>query len=472
MASSPFKRLFASFRPRRLSVRKQPTIRLRDFELLEDRVVPANFVWTGAAGDQSWSTDTNWMGGTAPPANTTGVTLTFDSNGTAAPIMFDDISGLKIDSMSFSASGYIIEGEAIPLTITGAASPAISDTIGGNTIGDANMPITLAGNILVNIAAGTDSIRSLMSGAFGVTKGGSGTLVLAGLNTFTGLTTISNGVLKLGVQGTATAGPLGTEAAGAAASGTVVQAGGTLDLNGFSLPPGAPPAGKGESITISGSGFNGAGAITNTSSTLSSYSGVITLAANASVIANNGALALLNSVTTNGFLLTVGGTATTGTLQNLISGTGGVTKIGTGTWLANQGSSFTGGVTISAGTYKASQSQGLIASQLGGPGGATLVNSGAALDLNGATFAEPVPLTLNGTGVGGTGAITNSSSTAATWNGPITVASDSTIAASGAAITFAGGITASAGTLKIGATASLANSAVPDFAGTNSAVIV
>lgn len=64
---------------------------------------------------------------------------------------------------------------------------------------------------------------------------------------------------------------------------------------------------------------------------------------------------------------------------------------------------------------------------LGSTAAGTVVNNGAALDLNGQTYANLESLTINGTGVSGGGAIFNSSGSAATFPGTITLASASTI---------------------------------------------
>ena len=35
-------------------------------EHLEERVVPATFIWSGLGGNNNWSTAANWQGGVAP----------------------------------------------------------------------------------------------------------------------------------------------------------------------------------------------------------------------------------------------------------------------------------------------------------------------------------------------------------------------------------------------------------------------
>jgi autotransporter-associated beta strand protein len=83
----------------------------------------------------------------------------------------------------------------------------------------------------------------------------------------------------------------------------------------------------------------------------------------------------------------------------------------------------TGGTTISAGTVILGN-----AAALGASAGAVSVASGAVLNLNGYTVANTNPLTLNGSGIGGTGALINSSSSSdGVYAGVVTLGSNSTI---------------------------------------------
>ncbi len=105
-------------------------------------------------------------------------------------------------------------------------------------------PYTLGGGtVTFNPGAGTYS--GVLSGAGGIAKSGTGTMVLSSANQFTGPTLVNGGILKIN-----NAGALGTTA-----SGTTIDPGGTLDLNGFT--PGN------ETLTISGAGSTGQGALIN-----------------------------------------------------------------------------------------------------------------------------------------------------------------------------------------------------------------
>ena len=81
------------------------------------------------------------------------------------------------------------------------------------------------------------------------------------------------------------------------------------------------------------------------------------------------------------------------------------------------------------------------ATALGPTGGSASVASGGFLDLNGQTIANVIPLTLNGSGAGGNGALINSNATAASFAGSVTLAGSTTVAPTSGNITLSGSIT-------------------------------
>ncbi|MEI6674288.1 MAG: autotransporter-associated beta strand repeat-containing protein, partial [Verrucomicrobiota bacterium] len=260
-----------------------------------------------------------------------------------------------------------------------------------------------------------------------LTKTGAGALRLEGANTFTGLTTIAAGTLRLGVDGDATNSPLGTTAAG-----TLVMSGAALDLNGYSL-------GTAEALTLNGSGVSGSGALTNSSSQASTYSGLVTLGSASSIAASNYGIVLSNpgTITGAGLALTLGGDAAYGSNIASIIGTGTVTKTGSGAWTLSGKNTYSGLTLISEGTLMLGATGDATNTPLGTTAAGTIVLNGGALDLNGFSLASGEALTLNGTGVYGGGALTNSSGTAATYPGVITLGSASSIVAANGDIILA-----------------------------------
>ena len=108
--------------------------------------------------------------------------------------------------------------------------------------------ITLGSNSSIG-GAGSGTLNGAISGSGdNLTKVGASTITLSGNNTYSGSTTVSNGILSLG----ATTG-LGNT------TGTTVANGAALDISFNS-----GTLGNTNSITINGTGISGAGALTFT----------------------------------------------------------------------------------------------------------------------------------------------------------------------------------------------------------------
>ena len=85
-------------------------------------------------------------------------------------------------------------------------------------------PITLTGNVTINVASGMATISGVISSSsasYTVTKTGAGILILTGQNTYTGVTTVSAGTLSIGSNG----------ATGHIAGNIQVNTGATLRFN-------------------------------------------------------------------------------------------------------------------------------------------------------------------------------------------------------------------------------------------------
>ena len=373
---------------------------------------PANVTINNPGNIVTLSNSTNMSGILTVTAGSTFALTTNNLGATTAPSSVVLYDGAATGS-SITGTGTLTLGGDVTVNNAGTGS-------NGATI---SAPVALGATRTITVADGSSAIdlaaSGVISGAYGITKAGAGLMNLSGANTYTGLTIINAGTLQLGAAGGATNTPLGTTAAG-----TTVAAGAALDLNGFTL-------GTAEPLTLNGTGISAGGALTNSSATAVSYSGLITLGSASSIITNAGDINITNvgTITGGGFGLTMGGSGN-GSVSSIIgTGAGTVTKIGTGTWTLSGSSTYTGLTTISAGTLKLGAAGGATNTPLGTTGSGTTVTTGAVLDLNGFTLGTAEPLTLNGTGISAGGALTNSSATAVSYSGLITLGSASSIIA-------------------------------------------
>ena len=287
----------------------------------------------------------------------------------------------------------LVTAESLTLNGTGILS-------GGALVNSSATPASWSGT--VNLAStssinttGQISISGVISGTGGITKIGAEKLVLSGNNSYSGITTISTGMLQLGGSGSGSNGPLG-----ATGGTTSLTSGACLDLNGYTLV-------TAESLALNGTGISSGGALINSSSTPASWSGTVTLGS-ASTIGTTGQI-------------TIGG---------VVSGGYDLTKIGGNVLVLSGSNTYTGNTLINQGTVKLGANGSGSNGPLGTIAGTTTVNDGACLDLNGYSLTTAENLTLFGSGIGATGALLNSSGTTSNWSGVVTLSSATVIGTS------------------------------------------
>ena len=120
--------------------------------------------------------------------------------GTGA-VNLGDTSGASATALLFSATS----GRTVTNALTARAGSSGAATLGGmNTSGTNTFSGTIALNKSITLTAeagGTVDFSGIISGAtFGITKTGAGTVRLSGINTYSGLTTVSDGTLAYGVS--------------------------------------------------------------------------------------------------------------------------------------------------------------------------------------------------------------------------------------------------------------------------------
>ena len=335
----------------------------------------------------------------------TGLTLKssgwFDLNGYSDTIKITSLEG-----------GWITTGVGT-LTLASQVSYSASGTstayITGNLALGANRDFT------VNDGSAADDlvISANISGAFTLTKknaAATGRLVLSGNNSYTGLTTLEGGSVRIEHS----------NALGTTAAGTVINSGAALETSG-GISVGA------EGLTLSGTGISSGGALRNISGN-NSWAGNLTLAAASTIASDAGTLTIGGNVANGGFLATFSG-AGNSAISGVLSGTGGLTKSGAGTLTLSGANTFSGATTISAGAVNAQNS-----AAFGTTAGGVSVTSGAAVQLQGGTAIGAEALTLNGSGVSSDGALRNISGNNS-WAGAVTLGSASTIASDSGTLT-------------------------------------
>jgi autotransporter-associated beta strand protein len=182
---------------------------------------------------------------------------------------------------------------------------------------------------------GNQTFGGTIGGVGTLIKLGAGTLTLSGANAYTGLTTVSGGILSVN----------NTNALGGTLSGTTVSGGASLELSGGITF-------VAESLTLAGTGVLGTGALRNSTGN-NTWTGAITLAADTRIQSDSGTLTLdaaSGNVISGSYNLSVGGVGSVIIADVLSLGAGSVIKEGAGTLTLSGSNNFTGGLMVNGGT--------------------------------------------------------------------------------------------------------------------------
>lgn len=154
----------------------------------------ATHTWTGGGDGVHWSDGANWTGGAPSTGEPGGTIVVF----TGFQLSTDDIAGLVVDQVHFTANGNQISGTT-SLGFSGSvlATQILND--GGNQSFSSSLPITIANGFRVSGGPGpVDDVEfnAPISGAspFELVQG---TAVIVGGNSYTGDTLIDDGALFL-----------------------------------------------------------------------------------------------------------------------------------------------------------------------------------------------------------------------------------------------------------------------------------
>ncbi|MEI8374978.1 MAG: autotransporter-associated beta strand repeat-containing protein [Planctomycetota bacterium] len=301
-------------------------------------------------------------------------------------------SGGIWDSSKTASFGGSIPTSAV--TVSGAvnAGRGIEFTTDGYTLSQGTISLTGASKDANSVSVATGStavIATTLAGTNGMAKSGSGSLILAASNTYSGNTAVSGGTLQIGNGGTS-----GSIAGNASLSNSAVLAFSRSDNTAFSgaisgtgsvtkLAAGTLTLGNtnnsytgktailGGLIAVSGESAFGTNPASFVPDQIALNGGGIQASSGTVSFGNNRGITLGEG----GGTLDTNGNAITLSATNPIAGVGSLTKIGLGTLALNaSNSSFTGGVTINDGTV-----------QLGHPAALSSANAVA--------FADNAPIT-------------------------------------------------------------------------------
>ena len=393
-----------------------------------------------ASGD--WSLNTNWNPA-AVPGNAAGDVIGLTNNITAARTVTIDTTSRTVGALNIGDSN---NTHAFTLAASGGAGLTFNNGGSGvaltelGTIQDTvSTPVTLADNLTVNVG-GQLSISGPISesgGSRSLTKSGLGYLTLGGNNTYAGDTTVT-GRLTVAAN----------NALGTTDGATIVSTGGQVRINNLVTV-------SGERLTLSGTGESTSEGALRIASGTATWGGIVTLAANATVLAGGGNVLKIGpgsgtAINLQGNTLDYTGAGGHEVLGGIF-GTGGIAKRGSGPLTLSGSGSYSGATTIALGKIVANATSAL--------GTSPVTTAGGSLELQGGFDVGGGLLTLNGE------SLTNVSGNN-TYSGPVTAVTSSrifvtsgtmtlsnTITASSSPITFSGnGVTLISGNLGAGLT--------------------
>jgi autotransporter-associated beta strand protein len=332
-------------------------------------------------------------------------------------------------------------------TITGTGTSTISLTIHQGPVPVPNANRTF--NIVGGVGNTSDLTLNAVVNNGSITKTGIGTMSIINSNFggYEGTTTINNGILNI-QHGDA----LG-QASNNTDTATTVNSGGTLQLS--NVANGNFTSNSGEQLYLNGTGYLNNGALQNLAGN-NTWSGSTFLTTDARIQSESGSLLTLTGTmnSASNSTLDVRGAGDTTISGTVGTGSGGITKNGTGTLILSGTNTYSGTTLVQEGVLSLQNSAGL------GGLGTTTVSSGAALHLDSTAHGNLLggdATTISGTGVSGTGAIRNVLG-ANNYTGQITLAGSALVTANNATtLTLSGGTTGANQDLTVGTTAQNGN---------------
>lgn len=327
------------------------------------------------------------LGGTATNSGTINGTVQTFTSFTSTGIINGSLSNFATALVEGEVNGEVGNLQVgATVTLTGITTGITNyQGVAGSTLDLANFSTTvgaLNGDGSILIGTGTLTIDSqrpfadfggVISGSGPLVKTGDGEQVLGGVNTYTGLTTVSGGKLTIGAAGSLVGDV--QNSAGFSNAGTVA---GALTNVGTADNAGTIAGGVANSGTFASTGTIGTGVVNYASGAMSASGQINGSFQNSGTLTLTGALTGITafnqqplgqldlsaydlttdsfsgagSVILGGGLLTTGADNLSTTFTGVISGNGGLTKLGTGELTLSGANTYVGTTTISDGTLR------------------------------------------------------------------------------------------------------------------------
>jgi len=362
----------------------------------------------------------------------------FVYNSSAAQTLFGVISGTG--DLTLNGTG--------TLMLTGNSTYTGTTTINSGTLqlgnnsaaGSVTGSIVNNGTLVLN-RSNALTLSQVVSGSGNLIQNGSGTVTLSGANTYSGITSINNGVLAVSSDDNLGAAPITTTAGQLVLNGGTFQADSSFTLNanrGVTLGTSGGIFTANGQLTYDGA-IAGSGSLTKSGTSkllltgTNTYSGSTTINAGILQLGNNGTTGSIDStssIVNNGTLLFY--RSDSFTFSHAMAGTGNLAKYGSGTLTLSGTNTYSGTTTIGGGVLAVSSDSNLGSAPSSATAGNLVLNNGtlqatASFDLNAnrgitltgtGTFAIDPSVTLNYAGViASTGNLVKSGSGTLTLSG-------------------------------------------------------